>query len=91
MSDPLSTGGAGFIGGNFLHYWNAKHPEDRVIVLDALTYAGNRSTIERAPNAEQVEALAWGISQPLLPPLRLRSGLQVSAISGASSCFMPTR
>jgi dTDP-glucose 4,6-dehydratase len=51
----LVTGGAGFIGGNFVHYWNAKHPEDRVIVLDALTYAGNRSTIEGAPNAELVE------------------------------------
>lgn len=45
MANLLVTGGAGFIGGNFVHYWNAKHPEDRVIVLDALTYAGNRSTI----------------------------------------------
>jgi dTDP-glucose 4,6-dehydratase len=51
----LVTGGAGFIGGNFVHYWNAKHPEDRVIVLDALTYAGNRSTIAGARNAELVE------------------------------------
>ena len=55
MANVLVTGGAGFIGGNFVHYWNAKHPEDRVIVLDALTYAGNRSTIEGAPNAELVE------------------------------------
>jgi dTDP-glucose 4,6-dehydratase len=51
----LVTGGAGFIGGNFVHYWNAKHPEDRVIVLDALTYAGNRSTIAGARNAELVK------------------------------------
>ncbi|PKO61817.1 MAG: dTDP-glucose 4,6-dehydratase [Betaproteobacteria bacterium HGW-Betaproteobacteria-18] len=42
----LVTGGAGFIGGNFVHYWNAKHPDDGVVVLDALTYAGNRSTLE---------------------------------------------
>lgn len=55
MANVLVTGGAGFIGGNFVHYWNAKHPEDRVIVLDALTYAGNRSTIEGAPNAELIE------------------------------------
>ncbi|TAD82683.1 MAG: dTDP-glucose 4,6-dehydratase [Sphingomonadales bacterium] len=55
MANVLVTGGAGFIGGNFVHYWNAKHPEDRVIVLDALTYAGNRSTLEGAPNAELVE------------------------------------
>lgn len=54
MANLLVTGGAGFIGGNFVHYWNAKHPEDRVIVLDALTYAGNRSTLEGAPNAELV-------------------------------------
>jgi dTDP-glucose 4,6-dehydratase len=55
LANLLVTGGAGFIGGNFVHYWNAKHPGTRVIVLDALTYAGNRSTIEGAPNAELVE------------------------------------
>ena len=35
------TGGAGFIGSNFVHHWCENYPEDRVIVLDALTYAGN--------------------------------------------------
>ncbi len=55
MANLLVTGGAGFIGGNFVHYWNAKHPEDRVIVLDALTYAGNRSTLDGAPNTELIE------------------------------------
>ena len=54
MANLLVTGGAGFIGGNFVHYWNAKHPEDCVVVLDALTYAGNRSTLEGA-TAELVE------------------------------------
>lgn len=37
----LVTGGAGFIGTNFVHYWMKKHPEDNVVVYDALTYAGN--------------------------------------------------
>lgn len=37
----LVTGGAGFIGSNFVHYWTAKHPDDKVIVYDKLTYAGN--------------------------------------------------
>jgi dTDP-glucose 4,6-dehydratase len=46
VANLLVTGGAGFIGGNFVHYWNAQHPADRVVVLDALTYAGNRSTLE---------------------------------------------
>lgn len=55
MANLLVTGGAGFIGGNFVHYWNAHHPDDRVIVLDALTYAGNRSTLEGASNALLIE------------------------------------
>ncbi|MEQ8409949.1 MAG: dTDP-glucose 4,6-dehydratase [Erythrobacter sp.] len=55
MANLLVTGGAGFIGGNFVHYWNAHHPEDFVVVLDALTYAGNRSTLAGAPKAELVE------------------------------------
>lgn len=54
MANLLVTGGAGFIGGNFVHYWNTKHPDDTVIVLDALTYAGNRSTLAGA-RAELVE------------------------------------
>jgi dTDP-glucose 4,6-dehydratase len=37
----LVTGGAGFIGSNFVHYWRAARPFDRMVVLDALTYAGN--------------------------------------------------
>jgi len=41
MARLLVTGGAGFIGANFVHYWLANHPGDRVVVLDALTYAGN--------------------------------------------------
>jgi len=41
MKTLLITGGAGFIGSNFIHYWLRNHPEDRLINLDALTYAGN--------------------------------------------------
>jgi dTDP-glucose 4,6-dehydratase len=55
LANILVTGGAGFIGGNFVHYWNAQHPDDDVVVLDALTYAGNRSTIADAPRAELIE------------------------------------
>ena len=44
----LVTGGAGFIGANFVHYWLAKHPGDRLVVLDALTYAGNRASLATA-------------------------------------------
>lgn len=54
MANLLITGGAGFIGGNFVHYWRERHPDDGITVLDVLTYAGNRSTIEDVPNAELV-------------------------------------
>ncbi|MDR3642134.1 MAG: dTDP-glucose 4,6-dehydratase [Candidatus Doudnabacteria bacterium] len=37
----LVTGGAGFIGSNFVHYWLKHHPDDKIAVLDKLTYAGN--------------------------------------------------
>ncbi|MGH3063962.1 MAG: dTDP-glucose 4,6-dehydratase [Gaiellaceae bacterium] len=42
----LVTGAAGFIGSNFVHYWLDRHPEDEVIALDLLTYAGNRANLE---------------------------------------------
>ncbi len=41
MRNILVTGGAGFIGSNFVRYWIHNHPQDRIINLDALTYAGN--------------------------------------------------
>ena len=41
----LVTGGAGFIGSNFIFYERKHHPEDRIVCLDALTYAGNLSTL----------------------------------------------
>src|SRR5258708_2981132 len=49
----LVTGGAGFIGSNFVHLWLNNHPKDKVIVLDALTYAGhieNLKDIIKNPN-----------------------------------------
>ncbi len=49
----LVTGGAGFIGGNFVYYQLKNHPEDRVVCLDKLTYAGNLSTLQEAMKCEQ--------------------------------------
>lgn len=49
----IVTGGAGFIGANFMHYMVHHHPEDTIICVDALTYAGNMSSLEPikgAPN-----------------------------------------
>lgn len=46
----LVTGGAGFIGGNFVHYILNKYPKDKVTCLDALTYAGNMETLSDVMN-----------------------------------------
>ena len=48
MNTILVTGGAGFIGSNFIYYELEKHPDRRIVCLDALTYAGNLETLERA-------------------------------------------
>jgi dTDP-glucose 4,6-dehydratase len=41
----LVTGGAGFIGSNFVRYWLERHPDDHLVVLDLLTYAGDRRSL----------------------------------------------
>ena len=46
----IVTGGAGFIGSNFVFYELKNHPDDRIICLDKLTYAGNLSTLEPVMN-----------------------------------------
>src|SRR3972149_7271222 len=54
----LVTGGAGFIGSNFILYWIKNHPEDEIINFDALTYAGNLEnlkSIEDNPNYKFVK------------------------------------
>lgn len=45
MANLLITGGAGFIGANFVHHWATAHPGDTIVVLDLLTYAGNRANL----------------------------------------------
>ena len=54
MAELLVTGGAGFIGANFVHYWRKHHPGDGVTVLDALTYAGNPANLLNANSVDLV-------------------------------------
>lgn len=54
----LITGGAGFIGSNFIHHWIKNHPDDSIVNLDALTYAGHTESLkdlERNPNYQFIK------------------------------------
>lgn len=58
MTKLLVTGGAGFIGSNFIRYWLKNYPEDSIVNLDALTYAGNLASlrdIEQSPQYEFIQ------------------------------------
>src|SRR6185295_8325015 len=47
MRNLLITGGAGFIGSNFVHYMLERYPEYRIVVYDKLTYAGRLANLDR--------------------------------------------
>lgn len=55
MANLIVTGGAGFIGSNFVHHWKKVSPDDGIIVLDALTYAGNPANIAGLDGVELVQ------------------------------------
>lgn len=54
MANLLVTGGAGFIGANFVHHWRRCQPDDVIVVLDVLTYAGNPANLDGVANVELV-------------------------------------
>lgn len=66
MSKLLVTGGAGFIGANFVHYWLQKYPNDTVVVVDALTYAGNRANLASLENNSRYEFIEGNICDQTL-------------------------
>jgi dTDP-glucose 4,6-dehydratase len=55
MTNLLVTGAAGFIGTSFVNYWHESNPQDRIIVLDALTYAGNKSNFSNLSTQDWFE------------------------------------
>lgn len=61
MGRILITGGAGFIGSNFVHHWRQRHPADEIVVLDKLTYAADASQIE---GLEGVRLIRGDIADP---------------------------
>jgi len=55
MANLIVTGGAGFIGANFVHYWRKASPQDSIVVLDLLTYAGNRANLDGSDGVTLIE------------------------------------
>jgi len=73
MPRLLVTGGAGFIGSNFVHYWLSAHPGQRVVVLDALTYAGNLASLEAVVNRPEFRFVNGNIGDEFLVEELMRS------------------
>ena len=60
----LVTGGAGFIGSNFILYWLREHPTDSVVNLDALTYAGNLENLTEVKDHTNYTFIHGNICDP---------------------------
>ena len=86
MARLLVTGGAGFIGANFVHYWAKQYPDDRLVVLDALTYAGNLASLESVSELEQYRFVKGDIvDQALVEKLLREEGIDTIVHFAAES------
>lgn len=84
MKKLLVTGGAGFIGANFVHYWQRLYPDDLVVVLDALTYAGNRSSLPSNGEAENLRFYEGSICNQVLVEEILRENCLDTVVNFAA-------
>jgi dTDP-glucose 4,6-dehydratase len=73
MGRLLVTGGAGFIGSNFVHHWSREHEADRLVVLDALTYAGRRKSLAPLENLSSFRFVHGNICDAALVESLLRT------------------
>lgn len=60
----LVTGGAGFIGSNFIHYWLKNHPQDQIVNLDVLTYAGHLESLKDIEGNPNYQFIKGDITNP---------------------------
>jgi len=63
LKNILITGGAGFIGSNFVHYWIKKYPKDNIFVLDSINYAGNINSIKHCIDSRQIKFFKGDIKE----------------------------
>ena len=86
MPNLLVTGGAGFIGANFVHHWLERHPGERLVVLDALTYAGNLANLESVKERRELRFVRGDIrDQTLIESLLREEGVDTIVHFAAES------
>ena len=86
MSNLLVTGGAGFIGANFVYYWLENYPADTVVVLDALTYAGNELSLDDVKSNDNLHFVKGDIGdQALVESLLVKHDLDTIVNFAAES------
>jgi dTDP-D-glucose 4,6-dehydratase len=72
MRTLLVTGGAGFIGANLVHHLVRKYPEDRIVVLDLLTYAGSIEHLPQEMLTGAIRGCGSGTATSATPPWSTR-------------------
>jgi dTDP-glucose 4,6-dehydratase len=85
MSVILITGGMGFIGSNFIYYWKKNHPEDHLINVDLLTYAGNEDNLRSLDGQAGYQFVLGDIGHAALINQLMKQGVDVVVHFAAES------